>query len=188
MKAIFEQFGNQAAEQAKAEKAYERLYFYLNRAKLTLERLAAIEGKTPYIAADQKEINRFEVWFGTIEQYDTHISHVKDLICAIHQRFEDDNIILYYDVCKKNKDCFAFVECDDIYRRILKIHLCNEFFATNDDRCNTKLGTILHELTHLVGFTGDIAYGEKDCRNMNKTFSIFNADSYEMYLESFRNM
>ena len=59
MKAIFNNFEGRAAEQSMAEKAHERLYFYLNRAKLTLDRLAAIEGKTPYTVADQKEIDRF---------------------------------------------------------------------------------------------------------------------------------
>lgn len=190
MKAIFNNFEGRAAEQSMAEKAHERLYFYLNRAKLTLDRLAAIEGKTPYTVADQKEIDRFETWFGSIKDHDTHISHVKNVIDAIHKRFEDDNIILVYDVKVENQGVYAFVTSDDIYKSKLMIHLCNEFFEPENpaERFDTRLGTILHELTHIIGFTEDFVYGEDECRMMCKALTIFNADSYEMYIESFRNM
>lgn len=190
MKAILKDFQNKKTEQALAEKAHERLYFYLNRAKLTLDRLDTIKNNVTHSVADQKEIDRFETWFGSIKNYKTHIAHVKSVIDCIHKRFEDENIILVYDIDSEDKDTFAFVTVDDIYKQHLKIHLCQAFFDTDEDNelFNTKIGTILHELTHIIGDTEDFAYGEDDCKKMDKQLSIFNADSYEMYIESFRNM
>ena len=97
---------------------------------------------------------------------------------------------IVYDVKPKNENVYAFVTVDDIYKQHPKIHLGQAFFETdeNNELFNTKLGTILHELTHIIGDTEDFAYGENNCKNMDKQLSIFNADSYEMYIESFRNM
>ncbi len=99
---------------------------------------------------------------------------------------------------------FAYVEQDDIDQQILNIYLCNMFFRTkeNTERFNTALGTILHELTHLIGKTDDVeiidcnkkqttCYGEELCTylaSFNSKLAIKNADNYEMYLETFRNM
>lgn len=85
MKAILKNFQDQKTKQALAEKAHERLYFYLNRAKLTLDRLDTIKNNVTHSVADQKEIDRFETWFGSIKNYETHISHVKSVIDCIHK-------------------------------------------------------------------------------------------------------
>jgi peptidyl-Lys metalloendopeptidase len=68
------------------------------------------------------------------------------------------------------------------------IRLGNDFWAqttpmTGED---SKAGTLIHEITHLVGGTGDKAYGKEDCRRLavnNPGKAVKNADSYEFFVE-----
>jgi peptidyl-Lys metalloendopeptidase len=51
---------------------------------------------------------------------------------------------------------------------------------------DSKAGTIIHELSHLVGGTGDKAYGTVNCSALAKSNpgkAVRNADSYEYFAE-----
>lgn len=189
----------------KALEAHKRLYFYLNRAKLTLERLALLVKSPDNIPnTDLKEVERYKKWFGDFNA--SNVKEVTRIITEIHKKFEEEKICLYYATKEPGAEPndFAYVEQDDIDQQILNIYLCNMFFRTkeNTERFNTALGTILHELTHSIGKTDDVeiidcnkkqttCYGEELCTylaSFNSKLAIKNADNYEMYLETFRNM
>lgn len=173
MKAILENFQNQQ-EEVKALSAYKRLYFYIVRAHFALQE-----------TNHTKEKERFEKWFGQMNE--GRLKRVKDLIDKIHTAYEDNNIVLIKggDMC--DIDDYAYVSEND---KKYEIHLCDQFFLTDDEtKFNSTMGTIIHELTHIVGNTEDHEYGEDDCVILAQNEpdkAIDNADNYEFYCESFK--
>lgn len=192
MQATLVKFKDSSSEE-KAREAHKKLYFYINMAKLNLEELKAIadrKGDLPVL--NKRETDRFEKWFGKFDE--TRLKRVLGLICDIHNGYEDKKIVYEYKE-DEDEDTFAYVRTDEQTKpcRSYKIYLCQAFFNTDEEheRYDTALGTILHELTHLIGNTDDYEYGEDDCIELAKSApekAVDNADSYEMYLESFRNM
>lgn len=185
MKVIIVNFETEKDKVRKATIAYNKLYFYLVRAKFALyEIISARDAKIQSNDLLRKEQERFIKWFGDINYVDT----VYKNICDVIERFEDDNIELV-----KNDDkpkTFAFVYKNSIK---LEIHLCTLFWQTKDaeSKYDSGLGVILHELTHLVCGTNDYFYGKDKClKNATEENSqcANNADSYEYYIEEFRNI
>jgi hypothetical protein len=174
MKAILIGFQNQQ-EELKALSAYRKLYFYIVRAHFALQ-------ETNY----PKEQERFEQWFGKISK--SRLERAKGLIDKIHTAYEDNNIVLIKGGIKCEIDDYAYVSVEN---EKYEIHLCDQFFLTEDEtKFNSTMGTIIHELTHIVGNTNDYEYGEDDCvilAQNDPEKAIENADNYEFYCESFKN-
>jgi Lysine-specific metallo-endopeptidase len=79
---------------------------------------------------------------------------------------------------------FAYVYFNDL----AKMYLGLAFFNAPATGYNSKLGTVIHELTHfwLTGNTNDIKYGKADCLQLartNPTSALKNADNYEYFVE-----
>lgn len=106
-------------------------------------------------------------------------------VTKILQRFEDEEVILINDELKGEPNDYAFVVNGNAK---LEIHLCAEFWNINeeDDRYDTCIGTILHELTHLVCCVNDITYDINECQALASWESIDNANNYEYYIEEFK--
>ena len=87
--------------------------------------------------------------------------------------------------CKNNEDYIAYTlqEVPDT------IYLCESFEGFRIARFdfltkhNTKFQTIAHEMTHLFARTTDVGYGYKTCKDMNRDYSLGNADSYGFYIQ-----
>lgn len=66
------------------------------------------------------------------------------------------------------------------------IALCKGFFEAPLRGEDSQVGTLLHELTHLVANTNDYTYGREDARKRadgNPNDAVVNADSYEYFME-----
>ncbi|TPO13740.1 M35 family metallopeptidase [Mesorhizobium sp. B1-1-5] len=79
---------------------------------------------------------------------------------------------------------YAYVDPGDL----TKINLGLAFFNAPAIGVNSKLGTIVHEVTHyfLTGNTDDIGYGKDDCLQLakdNPESALKNADNFEYFIE-----
>eukprot|EP00835_Amoeboradix_gromovi_P002829 NODE_169_length_16247_cov_0.185348.p6 type:complete len:313 gc:universal NODE_169_length_16247_cov_0.185348:1576-2514(+) len=93
-----------------------------------------------------------------------------------------------YDIKCNHPDCqewiYAFV-----YPKIPTINVCSQFFKSGNNGWNSKLGTIIHELTHFIGTgsTEDYAYGVDEAMELaleNPALAMKNADNYGYFAES----
>jgi len=81
-------------------------------------------------------------------------------------------------------DTYAYVLPGDL----TKINLGLAFFNAPATGTNSKLGAIIHEVTHffLTGNTDDIRYGKNQCLQLAQQepdSALKNADSYEYFIE-----
>ena len=65
------------------------------------------------------------------------------------------------------------------------IAFCGSFFSAPDRGDDTKKGTVLHELTHMILNTEDHVYGQEEAMKLAATpqRALENADSYEYFVE-----
>lgn len=83
-------------------------------------------------------------------------------------------------------------ECEDnyyayTYKDSTTIFLCNQFFASDLTGTDSKLGTIVHELSHAVSCTEDHEYGQDDCKALAMNapnMAVTNSDNYEYFSEA----
>jgi Lysine-specific metallo-endopeptidase len=81
-------------------------------------------------------------------------------------------------------DTYAYVDPGDL----TKINLGLKFLSAPATGANSKLGSIVHEVTHyfLTGNTDDIRYGKNDCLQLaqqDPDSALKNADNYEYFIE-----
>jgi len=103
------------------------------------------------------------------------------------------------EVMRREKLVYIYKERDEAtYGYTTKgsrtIYLCQAYVRAALTGEDSKMGTLLHELTHAAAYTDDVYYDDKRkcygrtcCRNMAKTHpdsAVKNADSYEFFLES----
>ncbi|MGW1374426.1 M35 family metallo-endopeptidase [Streptomyces sp. NPDC002446] len=72
------------------------------------------------------------------------------------------------------------------YKNTRKIWLCSGFWSAAATGTDSKFGTVVHELSHAVCSTDDLAYGEAGARNLASTKppdAIRNADNHEYFTE-----
>ena len=132
--------------------------------------------------------NTYITWFGsTYSGYvDTVVGNFLDMKSAL-QRYTF-TLYLHGPDCK-SKSTFAYT-----YHGSTTLYFCNAYFSaptlpTSSSRSpyDTKMGTVIHELSHAVAYTEDIRYGTSDCKDLAKNYpskAITNADNYEYFSES----
>ncbi|MGW2086284.1 M35 family metallo-endopeptidase [Streptomyces sp. NPDC001880] len=72
------------------------------------------------------------------------------------------------------------------YKNTRKIWLCSSFWSAAATGTDSKFGTVVHELSHAVCETDDLAYGEAGALNLattQPTDAIRNADNHEYFTE-----
>ena len=182
MKVIFENFDNgDEDKRQKAKLAHDKLYFYLVKAKFTLMGIRdGIASDIQGISLFEKEKATFLKWVISLD----NVNIVLNNISNIQNRFEDEDVIL---TKTSDSEAIAFVHIDS---NKLRIHLCDPFWKLEekDQRYDRALGTILHELSHLVCKTVDHCYGIENCKRLSASQSVENADTYEYYIEDLRRM
>jgi hypothetical protein len=156
---------------------------YLDQYKVGLEGMAAQESAEPMVDAAVQNLQSganvylSQYYFGPpIAQQITPVLQNYLLIAnALHQYIE-------YSRCYT---CYVFFPNAYGYSvpiGALKINLGPNFFSAPMVGVNSKAGTIIHELSHLVAGTRDYAYGG-DVHSLTTDQGIHNADSYEYYAE-----
>jgi len=125
----------------------------------------------------------YMTWYGayTMACYATVLQNWCSIADALNmQQLE---FICGGDLCEDGD--FAYVFPNDPY----KIYLCNGFFnADVDEGKDTKMGTLIHEISHFTAVAGtdDHAYGTQACMDLamnNPAQAKDNADTYEYFAE-----
>ncbi len=156
-----------------AKDVYQKLSILLTKAHAALIR----------IAYDDKEKERFAQWFGNYSIVAKHL--VFNNIRAIH------NMVVQREITFRNGGAacrpgdFAYVRLDT---GLAKVYLCSHFFNSGRIGIDNAVGTIIHELSHLVANTHDFVYGQEKCRLLainRPEAARSNADNYQYYCESF---
>ena len=125
----------------------------------------------------------YKKWFGTTSFL--YPEAVKHTYIDIKSSMEDYQYTLYFHgpECEPLDYAYTFYKAKVVY-------LCEEYFNAPTVGYNSKMGTIIHEMSHAVADTDDIAYGEADCQALaatNPSKAIRNADNYEFFSESIRS-
>lgn len=72
------------------------------------------------------------------------------------------------------------------YHNTRKVWFCSGFWSAPVTGTDSKFGTVVHELSHAVCSTNDLAYGESAAHNLastNPANAIRNADNHEYFTE-----
>lgn len=137
------------------------------------------EGYREVIQAVNIKSDLYEKWFG--EYTEERVEKVKQVYQACHDGLTKKNNIIYV-FGDKHPRAFAYtLEMDDDVFEIGFTSLYDE--APEKESDDSKLQTLVHELSHVYGNTDDVkkAYGVKKCLNFAKTQpddAVKNADSY----------
>ena len=118
-------------------------------------------------------------------RYNGYINTVRGAYYDIKQAMETKSFTLYFDgeVCATNSGIIAYT-----HHKSTTIYLCAVYRSAADIRGHdTKLGTLIHELSHAVAYTEDIVYGLSKCMALAQyqpEQAIRNADNYNYFSES----
>ena len=117
-------------------------------------------------------------------RYTGYVNTVRGAYYDMKEALEKYRFIFYFDgpICAKSGALVAYT-----YKRSTTIYLCRMYRDQPDIKgYNTKLGTIIHELSHAVAFTDDLVYGSRECMDLAKDqpeMAIRNADNYHYFSE-----
>lgn len=123
---------------------------------------------------------RYVTWFGKYDKtnYNKVISNFQEIYKALYQK-----TITFHCDCDQNY--YAYVSPNKPYH----IYICNSFWNAPDKGTDSKMGTIIHEVSHfyVVASTKDHVYGQNGAKNLainNSSKAIENADSHEYFAEN----
>ena len=157
--------GWSAADQATAVDAYNRAIQKVGDSFRALDRDAS-----------------YREWFGVINNrrlYTVHRVYWDIPYYLVHSNNVVD-FVHHGAHCRPGDFAYTCYQCD-------YISFCDSYFRAPLVGFNSKMGTIIHELTHTVKNTDDHEYGMHDCRVLavnNPDLAVDNADNYEYYSES----
>ena len=106
----------------------------------------------------------------------------RNVLSSIQSAMEAKQFLLYLHggYCEPGDYAYTYMGGHVIY-------LCDRYFVSPATGYDSKLGTLVHELSHAVAYTEDFEYGQEDCLYLARKFpiiAIMNADNYEYYIES----
>ena len=114
-----------------------------------------------------------------------YVNTVRGVYSDIKQAMEKKTFTFYFngEVCATNSEIIAYT-----YRKSTTVYLCADYRSAPDVKGrNTKLGTLIHEMSHAVAYTEDIVYGRRTCMayaQYEPEDAIRNADNYNYFCES----
>lgn len=124
----------------------------------------------------------YTTFFGL--RYYGYMDTVRGAYSDIKQEMETYGFTFYFDgpICATKSGIIAYT-----YKRSSIIYFCSIYRDEPDVKgINTKLGTIIHELSHAVAYTDDLTYGQQSCMalaNSQPELAIRNADNYHYFSE-----
>lgn len=150
----------------------------MSGAKSGLDRaIAAVD------APSAQTLDRLATWLGVRSSADSQT--VRNRLAA--SRVLSDGVVFLCSVNTniKRGDVYAYVRPDKSFAVVLGAF----FFSAPDTGFNSKLGVLVHELTHfaLIGATRDAVYGtvrSKALASSNPVAARNNADNYEYFVEA----
>lgn len=120
----------------------------------------------------------YREWFGNPYYRQT----VKGAYLSIKSAIEQYTYTLYFHGPDCEANVFAYT-----YHGSRVIYFCDAYFHAPITGSDSKMGTIVHEMSHAVAYTDDIAYGKQDCKDLARydpSSAIKNADNYEYFSEA----
>lgn len=104
---------------------------------------------------------------------------------SIYNAMKNINKSNYSIDTSMDEETFAYV---DPYDKSHKINVGSLFFSSSNKGIDSKIGTIIHEISHFKNVLGteDHAYGD-DILDLNMIDSLKNADTLERFAEIFYN-
>ncbi|WP_318218783.1 M35 family metallo-endopeptidase [Streptomyces sp. SCL15-6] len=159
--------GGTAAEKNAARQAHENAGVFAER---SMYQLLWAAGATN---------TQYAQWFGTHDavRYATVRQHYTDISAVIAGQ------TVTYDLtgagCQPG--WYAYT-----YRNTRKVWFCSGFWSAPVTGTDSKLGTVVHELSHAVCSTDDLVYGESGAHTLastNPANAIRNADNHEYFAE-----
>lgn len=101
---------------------------------------------------------------------------------TVKKAMEQEQFGLYFKPldCKRGVFAYTYVNSHIIY-------LCGGYVDAQAYGYDSKFGTLVHEMTHAVVGTKDLAYGVDNCLYLAKTNpsqAVMNADNYEYFVET----
>lgn len=175
-------FDNNTNHLSQARKAFDEVRLLLGKANSALL-------DCPH---DQSEQDRFVIWFG--EYSEQSRDQVYEIVNTMLLQLSDRPVTVNHGGRACALGVYAYVEgaaAGDGLEGGPKIYLCHQFFMAPFYGDNSQVGTILHETSHAVGDTEDLGYGRTNCRQLaqySPTQARSNANNYEFYIESFKNV
>lgn len=179
------------AAAAKPEEAQRQSFFVdcsnVEEAKVRdIERQAAvITGLIPSCLSSlsASERDTYERWFGTYTatRFSTVLANLNDIKAAFLQG--DITYNCSGPVCQSSWLAYVYKGGP------VEIFLCPGFWSLPDTGMNSKLDTIIHEVSHEAADTDDWTYGITNCENLANTNAgqaIDNADSYAYFYVDFK--
>jgi len=168
-------------QKTQAQAAYNDLRLFLGKADADLIDMQKTLDKGGEVTKDQQR--RFENWFGPLSL--ASVTTVKDNIHTCVRILSGNALTIDANNPGCQAGWFAFVVAA---AGVLNIHLCGAFFTAPLHGENSQVGTLVHELTHTLCGTLDLAYGMAACAQLattNPPQAMTNADNYEYFVESF---
>ncbi|WP_193776779.1 M35 family metallo-endopeptidase [Streptomyces sp. E2N166] len=159
--------GGTAAERNAARQAHENAGVF---AEMSVYQLLFVAGATNTMYAE---------WFGTYDaaRYASVRQHYTDISAVIAGQ------TVTYDLtgtgCQPG--WYAYT-----YRNTRKVWFCSGFWSAPLTGEDSKFGTVVHELSHAVCRTSDLAYGASGAHSLastNPADAIRNADNHEYFTE-----
>ena len=121
--------------------------------------------------------DRAKTWFGTSSDVASKI------FGTMEELLRSDTITYKFGSPQCRNEWYAFT-----YKGTRTIYFCKLYelapvFSAHD----TKISTVVHELTHAMAFTDDITYGYNSCKMLAKsdpTQAVNNADNYNYFVST----
>lgn len=174
---IYTNFGNNSNHLNQATSAFNEVRLLLGKANSRLV-------DAPHNKSEQE---RFEIWFGQYTEANRQVVYTR--IHNMLKELRDKRVTINHGGADCEQGDYAYVEhVGGGLNPGVTIFLCQQFFVAPLYGENSQVGTILHEVSHLVGGTDDHRYGPQDCKELarnNPALARQNADNYEYYIESF---
>ncbi|XP_019854938.1 PREDICTED: uncharacterized protein LOC109583880 [Amphimedon queenslandica] len=161
-KPLFDGFGSLAANVANTLQVHKTVYTYLD----------------PAIASVDRDHSHYVRWFGA--RSTRNVERVRNIFKDIKTAITSGPFMYHYDGHHCLKRVLAYT-----WHRSRLIVLCPiQYKLPYIIHPYSQLNTLLHEMTHAVGYTIDIAYGVRKCLSLAKqspSRAVENAANYGLY-------
>ena len=122
----------------------------------------------------------YKEWFGNISCCRNTVVYSYYWMYDVMER-ETITYVMHGSKCKRNTYAYT-------YKGGRTVYYCDVFWRSNDfyPPHDSKICTCVHELSHAIAYTDDIAYGTRRCKELAKRSpakAARNADNYGYYAE-----
>ncbi len=134
------------------------------------------------VSSVNNNVPLFKKWFANNQYYSYYQKTAEGVYLDIKYAMETSYYTIYFHGPHCGKDFVAYT-----YHRATTIYMCDGYFSAPTTGTDSKMGTIVHEMSHAVALTEDYQYGQSDCQNLainDPTQAVKNADNYEYFAES----